>query len=250
MRAREEREMRAREELERRALFKMKRRLGIIATLVILPVRGATIIRRPEILPPLLTNVNGDVHELAPTCSYGPLSALTPDRTLVSQWPLEPTTFPRTKNHPAPLYAGLQMWESRGAMTVRRAAMAMLGDLTVFYETPLFTAYRLLALGRTFETHDYVYHSLGCGGFNEDWLIDGYGDFFNMVSFRAYDPAERERFPRAESEAEAAAIAKMLVDDFFDMSPEDFRLRFIIDDEGGTEGRALKVTLNPLLLLW
>ncbi|CAM9161032.1 unnamed protein product [Phaeothamnion confervicola] len=200
---------------------------------------GATLIPKPDI-PQLLFH-----GELAET--YGPLDALNPDRTIQSSWPMAPITFTRTRNEPGPLYAGLQMWESRGAMSVRRAVMAMLGDPTIYYEAPLFTAYRLLALGRTYDVHKYIYHSLGCGGYNDDALRDGYNDFFHMVTFRSYDNAENGGFPLAANEAEAAALAKALVDDFFNMPPEEFRERYMRDDVGGTEGRAL---LDPAYALY
>ena len=72
------------------------------------------------------------------------------------------------------LYAGLGLWESRG-ISLPRAIAAMLGDTSIFYETPLFTLYKTQILGKN--VADFVYDSnkLCC----QQW--SGYNHFMTEV---------------------------------------------------------------------
>ena len=55
------------------------------------------------------------------------------------------------------LYAGLGLFDSRG-IPLPRAIAAMLGDTSIFYETPLFTLYKTQILGGN--VADFLYDSI------------------------------------------------------------------------------------------
>ncbi|CAM9299300.1 unnamed protein product [Phaeothamnion confervicola] len=178
---------------------------------------------------------------MAETCSFRSLDALQPNATLESAPPWQPICFPRAGRHPGRTYAGMLMWTSRGDFGIRRAVLAMLGDEYAYYESPLFTAYKLLALGRIHELSARIFPSLGDDGWMQGNVTYGYDEFWQAVTRLAFDlspaisPAVTSptvtsavvaAFPRAASEAEAVALAKALVDNLFDLPAEELLKRF------------------------
>ncbi|CAM9548554.1 unnamed protein product, partial [Phaeothamnion confervicola] len=157
---------------------------------------------------------DGDSTPLAPECSFRVYDMAAPNLTLPAT--TEPDAhFPRGRRDPSRSYIGMKMWTSRGDMDARRAVLAMLGDGGAYYESPLFTAYKLLALGRVHELSRKVFRSTGNWQWQQDDLPHGYGEFWAEITARAFDRSYMGRFPRAADEAEAAALAAALMDDLF-----------------------------------
>ncbi|CAM9478474.1 unnamed protein product [Phaeothamnion confervicola] len=159
-----------------------------------------------------------------PTASFAELDLMGPNLTLHSGREYPDVKFPRGRHEPTRTYIGLEMWNSRGDMPARKAVLAMLGDEYAYYESPLFTAYKLMALGRVHELPDRVFRN--AGKLWEQWNYGyphGYNSFWADVASRAHEEAFLRRFPRATSEAEAVVLAKALLDSLFTMPARELR---------------------------
>ncbi|CAM9649530.1 unnamed protein product [Phaeothamnion confervicola] len=177
-------------------------------------------------------NDRGAAQPLSPTASFEAYDSSLPNVTIAAN-SRRVARFPRGRHEPMPTYAGMKMWTSRGRMDCRRAVLAMLGDGSAYYESPMFTAYRLFALAQIHQLSTAVFPSVGDGGWQSDAMLrDSYTEFWPQVTARAFDPEFFGRFPTAATEAEAVALAKALVDDFFaSAAPEDFAARFLSDED-------------------
>ncbi|CAM9381879.1 unnamed protein product [Phaeothamnion confervicola] len=171
--------------------------------------------------------------EPAPSVSFEEWESRAPTLTAASSSGQE-TMFPRGRREPLRSYCGLEMWNSRGNMDHRRAILAMLGDEYAYYETPLFTAYKLLALGRIHELGRAVRPSASDHGWAEEPDTQhGYDQFFAEAAETAFSGGLAALFPRAATEAEAVAVAKALVDEGFYMEADIARDRYLgFDFEG------------------
>ena len=124
--------------------------------------------------------------------------------------------LPRPPIRNSYLYAGLGLWESRG-ISLPRAIAAMLGDTSIFYESPLFTLFRTQMMG--VNVADNVYDTLS---FNRRHF-SGYSFFMtdvvpfinvtNMLISLGYTYAYVDMAKRNESLA--SELAKILVDFHF-----------------------------------
>ncbi|KAI9135881.1 hypothetical protein BKA69DRAFT_1179392, partial [Paraphysoderma sedebokerense] len=119
-------------------------------------------------------------------------------------------------------YAGLGMWNSRG-IDLHRAIAAMLGDPYQYYESPLFTLYKLIHMNRTNDIRQLVYPSAPpFTGHSFDGQI---AQFLNQVV-----AAEQKRIqvPEVLNEKEAVCRARELMDERFAMmSDQDITQKFL-----------------------
>ncbi|CAM9750299.1 unnamed protein product, partial [Phaeothamnion confervicola] len=94
--------------------------------------------------------------------------------------------FPRGRVGDAlPMYVGMDVWCSRGGMDMPSAVMAMLGDRFAYYGTPVFNAYKMLAMGSVHRMTEFLYPStvpVGVDWFSEERTIrHSYDDVYQIL---------------------------------------------------------------------
>ncbi|CAM9308971.1 unnamed protein product, partial [Phaeothamnion confervicola] len=125
----------------------------------------------------------------------------------------------------------MDVWCSRGGMDVPWAVMAMLGDRFAFYGTPVFHAYKALAMGALHRMSDILFPSTEAE--SAAWFLiernkrHGYDDLYVILTQIAFNKTAMAHFPRAASEAEAVLLAKALTDDMFAVDAETLDRDFI-----------------------